>query len=125
MSPGPSPGPASSIQDAQRNRVVVDAVVQAGLSARIAFSLVAGLAGQADSHPDDEVKEIAQRAQQAAEGVKNADMSLDMALAEGPVEAASALRDGAAALERAAEAFEVAAEAHERIDELKAANGEG
>lgn len=117
--------PGSGIEDAQRTRVVIDAIVQAGLSARIAFSLAAGLAGHASRSDDEQLMELAERAQQAAEGAKNADMSLDLALADDDRDAASALRDASTALDRASETFEVAAEIHERLDAVEAAASQG
>lgn len=106
----------SSIQDAQRTRVIMDAIVQAGLSARIAFSLVAGLAGQAYESEDEDVLELAEEAQQAAEGAKNADMTLDMVFSSEDPDLQEALGDAASALRRAADAYEVAADVHEALN---------
>lgn len=106
----------SSIQDAQRTRVIMDAIVQAGLSARIAFSLVAGLAGQAHGSEDEDVLALAQEAQTAAEGAKNADMTLDMFFTSEDPDLPEALEDAASALKRAAEAYEVAARVHMAMD---------
>lgn len=110
------PSASSSLEDAQQARVVVDAIVQAGLSARIAFSLVGGMAGRAHRADDEQVQALAERAQQAAERAKNADMSLDMALTGDEVEPAEGLREAARTLEQAAEAYETAADIHERLD---------
>lgn len=124
MPPG-KPSVPSSIQDAQRTRVVVDAIVQAGLSARIAFSLTAGLAGQAHGADDDRAKELAETAQQAAERAKNADMALDMAFTRDALDPGEALREAGQALARAAEAYEVAADVHERLDAVETAQAQG
>ncbi len=109
--------PSSSIEDAQQARVILDAVVQAGLTARIAFSLVGGLAGRAYGSEDEELARLAQEAQQAAEEAKNADMSLDMALTGDGVDAVEALGQASRALARASEAFEVAGDVIGRLEE--------
>lgn len=119
MASRPPPTP-SNIQDAQRNRVVVDAIVQAGLSARIAFSLLGGLAREAGRVDDDELKELTGQAQDAAERAKNADMTLDMAFMQDGVDGPEALREAKTALDRAADAFEIAADIHERLDTVHA-----
>lgn len=123
MASRPPPTP-SNLQDAQRTRVVVDAVVQAGLSARIAFSLLGGLAGYANRVDDDRVKQLVQEAQEAAERAKNADITLDMAFTRDELEPAEALRDASQALSRAADAFEIAAEMHERLSVVETASND-
>jgi hypothetical protein len=114
----PSTPPRSSIEAAQQDRAVVDAIVQAGLSARSGFSLVGGLAGQASRREDaGEVRALAEEAAQAAERAKNADMSLDAALSGDGRPGGEALRDAARTLQAAADAYETAADVLDALDE--------
>lgn len=110
-------GPADSrIQEAQRTRVVVDAIVQAGLTARLAFSLAGGLSQEAHRLDPEAHAEAIQAAQQAAHEAKNADMTLDMVFVDDAPDLGQALRDAADALEAASQAYATAAELYETVD---------
>lgn len=100
-------------------RVTVDAIVQAGLSARIAFSLAGGLVRDAAQTGDDELAPLVEEAQRASETAKNADMSLDFAFVDDDAVPAELLRDAAEALTAAAEAFEAAADLEAALSERR------
>jgi hypothetical protein len=113
----PAEEPRSGIEEIQQDRAVVDAVVQAGLSARMAYSLVGGMAGAVRSQLEDatRARELVEQAQSKAEAVKNADMALDHPIA-GDERGAEQLREAAQALDQAAEAYRTAAELAEVAD---------
>lgn len=120
----PSEEPRSGIEEVQHDRAVVDAIVQAGLSARMAYSLVGGLAGAVRARLDDasQARSLVEKAQKRAERVKNADMALDHPIA-GEARGAEELREAASTLDQAAEAYRAAAEMQEAIE--AAADGDG
>lgn len=109
--------PRSGIEEVQKDRAVVDAIVQAGLSARMAYSLVGGMAGAVRSRVADETqaRNLVEKAQRRAESVKNADMSLDHLIA-GDERGGEELREAASALDQAAEAYRAAAELADAVD---------
>lgn len=108
--------PTSGIEEVQHDRAVVDAIVQAGLSARMAYSLVGGMAAAVRAQGVDEARSLVEQAQRKAEGVKNADMSLDHPIA-GDERGADELREAANTLEQAAEAYRAAADMQAAIEE--------
>lgn len=114
----PSNTPRSGIEEIQQDRAVVDAIVQAGLSARMAYSLVGGMAAAVRARVEDEgeARSLIEQAQRKAERVKNADMSLDHPIA-GEERGAEQLREAANALEQAAEAYRQAAELAEAAEQ--------
>jgi hypothetical protein len=114
----PAEEPRSGIEETQQDRAVVDAIVQAGLSARMAYSLVGGMAGAVRAQGVDEARTLVETAQRTAESVKNADMSLDHPIA-GDERGADELREAASALDQAAEAYRAAADMAEAIDEAE------
>lgn len=120
----PAEEPRSGIEEIQQDRAVVDAIVQAGLSARMAYSLVGGMAGAARARLEDEsqARSLVEQAQRTAERVKNADMSLDHPIA-GEERGAEQLREAANALEQAAEAYRTAAELAEAVSEADEEGG--
>jgi len=116
----PDPGSNPGIRNAQRERVVVDAIVQAGLAARMAYSLTGGLAGDLADRTGADHKDLLEKAQKRADRAKHADMSLDHPIAGDPD--ADALREAASALETAAEAYRTAVEMREAADRAETAD---
>lgn len=110
----PSPQPESGIERIQRDRALADALVQAGLAARMAYSLVGGMVSAAQQAQATEASSLLDQAQQRAEQAKNADMALDHAIAGGPP-GPDAIREAAQALESAADAYRTAADIHEIV----------
>lgn len=108
--------PESGIERIQHDRAIVDAIVQAGLSARMAYSLVGGLAGAVRAHGVEEARSLVEQAQRNAESVKNADMALDHPIADED-RGAEELRSAAQALDQAAEAYRTAAQMQEAIED--------
>lgn len=107
--------PRSGIEQAQRDRAIVDAIVQAGFSARMAYSLVGGMVSAAQQAGATEAASLVDEAQKRAEAAKNADMALDHPVAgDGP--GADELREAAQALDQAAQAYRTAADICETVD---------
>jgi hypothetical protein len=113
--------PESGIEQIQQDRAVVDAIVQAGLSARMAYSLVGGMAGavQTSLEDEDRARSLVEQAQRRAERVKNADMALDHPIAGGEG-GPEQLREAAQALDQAAEAYREAADLAEAVETTNA-----
>lgn len=106
--------PHSEIERVQHTRALVDAIVQAGLASRMAYSLVGGMAGAVKAVGVEDAANLIDEARQQAEQVKNADMALDHPIAT-ENRGADELREAANALEQAANAYRVAAKMQDAV----------